>query len=91
MPRRSRPTFVNEFLGLNVNDSENAVPANQAIVADNVIIESGRVETRPGRRELSEDQFFAKPSLGLFNYTPPTEQLRSIILVRPDGIFQRIG
>lgn len=91
MPRRSKPEFVGQFLGLNVNDSEYQVPANQAIVADDVIVESGRVETRPGRKELSEDQIDPKPTIGLFNYTPPAGSLRSLIIVRTDGIYQRIG
>lgn len=91
MPRRSMPSHTSEFRGLNVNASEYAVPATEAIVADNVFTESGRVETRPGRVELAEDQLTPQLSLGISTYTPPTAVVRSIIIVRPDGIYQRIG
>jgi len=91
MPLRRQPAFIGDFIGLNVNDSEYSVLPNQAIQADNVIIEAGRVEPRPGRLELSEDQLAGKASSGLFNYTPPTGSLRSLIIVRPDGIFMRVG
>lgn len=91
MPRRSQPAFIGEFLGLDVNSSEYSVPANRAIQADNVFTEAGRIEVRPGRLELSEDQLNPMLSIGIANYTPITASVRSVIIVRPDGIFQRVG
>lgn len=88
---RSSPGFVGKFEGLNVADSEYAVPPSQAIQAEDVIIDMGRVQVRPGRVELSEDQLDPRATLGMFNYTPPNGALRSLIIVRPDGIFQRVG
>jgi hypothetical protein len=91
MPNRRRPGFSDEFIGLNVNESPYSVGPQYAITADNVIIESGRIESRPGRVELSEDQLTAMGTLGLHNYNPASGALRSLVIVRPDGIFQRKG
>lgn len=92
MPQsRKTRSFINEFLGLDVNNSEYAVSPAEAIVAENVFTEGGQIEPRPGRQKLAQDQLDPKTTIGLFTYTPPDRSKRSIVIVRVDGIYQRIG
>lgn len=91
MPKRSKPQLFSKFTGLDLSDSEYTVLGTRAIVADNVYLDSGRVETRPGRQEISEDQQPVGLPLGLAYYMPPDGNLRSIVLVTSKGIFQRVG
>lgn len=84
-------SYGGQFIGLDLNNSEYTVPPTHAIVADNVFTESGRVETRPGRLELAEDQGTVKEVIGIHPYASPEESLRSLVLVRTDGIYVRTG
>ena len=89
MPARRPLVFNGVFIGLELENSEYAESPSKAIVADNVIVKSGRIERRPGRQELSEDQGTTSTALGVVNYTPPEQTVRSVVVVRADGIYQR--
>lgn len=79
-----------EFRGLNLSVDKYSAESNYAIVADNVFIDSGRPVVRLGRRELSEDQSTPQRVLGIFNYAT-VDGRESMIIVRTDAIYQRIG
>jgi hypothetical protein len=91
MSKRKRPGYVDDFAGLNINESPFSIGPQFAQQADDVIVESGQIEARPGRVELTENQLDPSGTLGLHNYNPPSGSLRSLIIVTPDGIYQRSG
>lgn len=88
MARRSI-VYTEGFSGLSRRNSPLNLRPDKAVVANNVIITAGRVETRPGRLELTEDQRPDTPCLGLASYTPPGESFKSLIIVKPDGVYRR--
>lgn len=79
-----------EFIGLNTVKDPRTLPPEYLTVANDVIVESGSVEARPGRNELAEAQIYTKQIVGIQYYNIPNNGGRSSIIVRPDGIFQRV-
>jgi len=77
-----------EFIGVNTTTDKHSLSSGYAIRAEEVFIRSGRVQSRLGRKELSEDQLNPQRPLGLFPYATVNGN-QSMVIVRLDGIYQR--
>ena len=88
MGRRGDILFDEDFDGLNLSKSPKTLKLSEAQKADNIFIESGNLTKRPGRVEVSSDQQNNPGTpLGLKDFFPINTGIRSLILVRTDGVF----
>jgi hypothetical protein len=81
--------FRGDFVGLQLEDSSYASRPSEATEAVNCYVKAGNVVIRPGRRELAENQGTATQGLGVANYIPPDQSIRSVVFVTTVGVFQR--
>lgn len=78
------------FIGLTLADAPQLSDPRYAIEAYDVIVESGKIEARPGRVEIAEAQNDILPPIG-GNIFFPVGGTRKMVIVRTDGIFVRSG
>lgn len=80
---------LGEFVGLTLADSPQLNDPRYAVEAWDVIVESGKIEARPGRVEISEAQISISSILGGQVFFPVGSTTRKVVVVRNDGIYVR--